>query len=453
MSLWGMFKSWWKGMPTVLAGPQWSGTSFVDSYKRTREPDPNQLLAELKGMVWACASLNAAVCAANPPSLYVTTRHNQPRPKCATRPISKKTLRRLEKAPHLVVHLKSAAAVEEVTDHPLLDLFKQPNQFMGAMDLWELTTLYQESLGHCYWYIDKDGLFGVPQAIWFLPAQNMKPKREDDSPNMVDYFEYRNGRNAQRFSPDEIVHFRYPNPRSPYLEGLSPLRAAFEQAQVLSTHSAFRQAKFENHAVPDAIISPDEVMGEEERDRLESQWNSKFRRGGAGRVLFADSALRVQLLNYSMGDMAALAEMGATKEMITNAFHVPISYWTSNTNLANLLASRMLHAETAINPRIQRRDQTINAQLIPLFDPTGRLFVDSGDASPTDPSIIVSQNEQALKYGIRSINEIRSDDGLPPVPWGETPWVPGMWAPMSQPRIPAARGVGEPEKGEYQDGE
>lgn len=217
---------------------------------------------------------------------------------------------------------------------------------------------------------------------------------------------------------------------------------------MLATLSAFRQAKFENHAVPDAIISPDEVMGEEERDRLETQWNQKFRRGGAGRVLFADSSLRVQLLNYSMGDMAALAEMGATKEMITNAFHVPISYWTSNTNLANLLASRMLHAESAINPRLKRRDQTINAQLLPLFDPTGRLFVDSGDASPTDPSIIVAEQEQALKYGIRSINEIRSDQGLPPVSWGHTPWVPGMWAPMSQPRAPLARGVAEYEQEE-----
>src|SRR6184192_3192394 len=83
---------------------------------------------------------------------------------------------------------------------------------------------------------------------------------------------------------------------------------------------AFLNAKFENHAVPDALISPDEVLGEEERDRLEAQWNQRFRRGGSGRVVVGENALRVQLLAHSMGDLAALADMKATKEDICNSF-------------------------------------------------------------------------------------------------------------------------------------
>ena len=37
--------------------------------------------------------------------------------------------------------------------------------------------------------------------------------------------------------------------------------------------SAIKQAEALPH---DAIVSPDEVIGEEERDRLESQWNQKI---------------------------------------------------------------------------------------------------------------------------------------------------------------------------------
>jgi hypothetical protein len=49
-------------------------------------------------------------------------------------------------------------------------------------------------------------------------------------------------------------------------------------------HAAFKKAKFENHGVPDALVTPDDATGEEERDRLETQWNQRFRRGGSGRV-------------------------------------------------------------------------------------------------------------------------------------------------------------------------
>ena len=317
-----------KSMPAVLAGSQWSGTSFIDAYRRNRNPTPNEILAELKNTAWTCASINAAVCASFPPKLYVTTRPDQPRPKCLTKSLPAAAERRLRSAPHLSARTKSAEHIEEVTDHPLLDLLVQVNPVMNAFDLWELTTLYQEVHGAAYWLLDL-GPLGAPQRIWILPSQNVTPRREPDSPNLVDFYLYRTGTNEQRFQPDRVIHFRYPDPRDPYTGGLSPLRACYEQAALTSEFAAFKRAKFENHAIPDAIVSPDEVIGEEERDRLEAQWNSRFRKGGSGKVVVAESALRVQLLAHSMGDLAALADMKATKEDVCNAFHVPISFLSS----------------------------------------------------------------------------------------------------------------------------
>ena len=67
-----------KAIPPALTGGQWSGTQFVDAYRRNRAPTPNELMAELKNTAWACASINAAVCASNPPQLYVATQEGQP---------------------------------------------------------------------------------------------------------------------------------------------------------------------------------------------------------------------------------------------------------------------------------------------------------------------------------------------------------------------------------------
>src|SRR5207248_10799451 len=119
---------------------------------------------------------------------------------------------------------------------------------------------------------------------------------------------------VDEYKPEDVIHFRYPNPKDPYTTGLSPLRAAWEQVALTSEYLAFKKATWENSAIPGVVVSPDEVVGEEERDRLEQQWNNKFRRGGAGRALISESGMKISILQHSVGDLAALAEYGATKE-------------------------------------------------------------------------------------------------------------------------------------------
>jgi HK97 family phage portal protein len=425
-----------KNAPASLTGNQWTGTSFLDSFQRNRQPNSNDLLAELKGTAWTCATLNASVCATYPPRLYVATHPGQPQPRCLARAIPAVIENRLRTSPSLPPRITKAAQLEEVLDHPLLTLLQKVNPVHNAFDLWELTTLYLEVHGSAYWYLNLDPLLGVPIEIWPLPAQNITPRRGPDSRNLIDYYEYRTGANAQRFRPEEIIHFRYPDPRNPYTGGLSPLRACFESVSMASDYAAFRQAKFQNHAIPDALIAPEDAIGEEERDRLETQWNSTFRRGGAGKVVVAQNDMKVQLLNHSMGDLAALADLKATKEDICNAFHVPIAFLSSQTNLANLQASERLHMDKAIDPRLRRRDEKLNEQLIPLYDPTGRLFLASEDPVPVDQDAGIAQQQLDLKFGVVTINELRGERGLPPVPWGDTPWLPLNWAPSNYERRP-----------------
>jgi HK97 family phage portal protein len=412
-----------KNVPGALTGAQWTGTGYVDSWKRNREPSPNELMAELKGAAWTCASINAAVCASFPPKLYVGTFSDQPVPKCPTQPISPSVEKRLRGTGGSPARHK-AMKLEEVVDHPVLDLLAQVNQIHNSFDLWELTTLYLEVHGRAFWYLDIDPALGVPRAIWPLPAQNVTPRRAPGSGNMIDFYEYSTGRLTQRFDPGEVIFFRYPDPRDPYLGGLSPLRACFEQVALASEYAATKSAIYENRGLPSALVSPEEVVGEEERDRLETQWNQKFRRGGAGKVVVAESNMKVQLLQQSMGDLAALADLKATKEDIYNAFHVPISFGSSETNLANLQAAEHQHMAKAVSPRLRRRDEKLNEQLIPLYDPTRRLFFASEDPVPVNADEAAKDREIDLKYGVLTINEIRNQRGLAPVPWGDQPSVP-----------------------------
>ena len=404
---------------TRLAGwlaPQPSSplAGFAMPPSRSRPVGSGDLLSELRNTAWTCASLNAAVCASFAPRLYVRTAHGQPPPRCATRALDAGQLQRLRHSATASIRLRGSFHVEEVCEHPLLDLLAQVNPVHNGFDLWELTTLSQEVHGCAYWLLEF-GPLGTPIAIWPLPAHCVTPVRASSSDRLVDSYLYRDGATSTYLSPEQVLAFRYPDLRDPYTAGVSPLRACFEQVRLMAELAAFKQSKFTHHALPDAIISPDEVISEDERTRLEMQWNDRLRRS-AGRVIVAESALRVQLLEHSLGDLAALADLRATKEDVCNAFGVPLAFLTSQTNLANLQAAEQQHLSQTIRPRLRRRDEKLNEQLVPLFDPTGRLFLASDDPVPADRAFLLRRTETYLRLGVLTVNEVRSQEGLPPLP-------------------------------------
>jgi HK97 family phage portal protein len=397
--------------------PAAAGPATIDFFRQVRTPTADDLLRELKNTSWTCASINAAVCAAFPPRLYVQTAAGQPAPRCLTRSLEPAVQQQLRS--HAALRHPGAAA-QEVVEHPLLNLLRQVNPQHNAFDLWELTQLYLEVHGSAYWLLDIDPLLDVPERIWILPAQLVTPRRDPASPRIVDHYEYR-GQEKQKFPPRRVIHFRVPDPRDPYSAGLSPLRACFEQAAMTSEYAAMKRSIYDNAALPSVIIHPEQGMGADERDRFEKLWEQKFQKGGQGKALIAQTRMAVTVLSRSMGDLAALADLKATKEDIANAFHVPLPLLSGDTNLANMQAADHLHKTLAILPRLRRRDEKLNEQLVPLFDPTGRLFLQSDDPVPGNRELALRECQVYLRNGVLTINEVRSRQGLPPVPWGDGP--------------------------------
>lgn len=411
MSLMKRLTRWW----TRKSTPE-DAWEFADVPRRPRSPSSNDLLQELKNTAWACASINAAVCASLPPRLFVAVAPGLPRPRCLTRSLDADTSARLVNVRGRMPGL-STTQVEEVVDHPLLTLLRQVNEAHNAFDLWELTQLSLEVHGAAYWLLDLDPLLGQPRAIWILPTHLVTPIAGQS--RLVDAYEYR-GRQAQRFAPERVVAFRCPDPRDPYTSGVSPLKASFDQAALASEFASLKRSVYENGAAPSVLITADDGLAPEERERLERQWRQRLQRCPGG-ALVAESSLKVSMLSHSLGDLAALADARACKEDIANAFHVPLPFLSGDTNLANMQAADHLHKTLAIVPRLRRRDEKLNEHLIPLYDPTGRLFLATPDPTPANQAFVLAQEQADLKLGVRTINEIRAARGLPPVAWGDAP--------------------------------
>ena len=131
-------------------------------------------LAELTHTAYACAAINAAVCASYPPRLFARGRAAR---KLRARALGAEERRRLAMAP--------GGEVREVMEHPLLDLLEEVNAEQDPQELWELTTLHQETVGSAYWSLEFGG-DGLPRAIWTLPAHRVRAVRRDDGAHVPD---------------------------------------------------------------------------------------------------------------------------------------------------------------------------------------------------------------------------------------------------------------------------
>lgn len=105
-------------------------------------------------------------------------------------------------------------------------------------------------------------------------------------------------------------------------------------------------------------------------------------------------------------------------------------YGTKETNLTNLEAADTQYARS-IRPRLRRRDATMNEYLVPLFDTTGRLYLQTDDPAGESRDYVLRRDRRDIETGIRTINEVRADRGLDPASWCHEPWLPLQHAPPS----------------------
>lgn len=148
---------------TKSAGDFWvsMGYPFLTNMGGRPIPTDAQLMLEYltNDLVYTCANWNAASTARVRFRLYA---QRGPGQKAVTthpiRPIDMSELRRLKGNPNLAARLGRADGVEEITDHPLIDLLERDNDGLCGYQLRYMTGVYMEVFGGAYWFLEP-GMF------------------------------------------------------------------------------------------------------------------------------------------------------------------------------------------------------------------------------------------------------------------------------------------------------
>jgi HK97 family phage portal protein len=399
--------------------------------------DQTSLVNAYKSWTYVFANKNAQAVASVPLKLYTAKKKGaQKKMLFETRPISKEVRDFMfNKHPHIIglKAVQMAEDVEEVLEHPFLDLMNNVNPISNRFDLWEGTQLFEELTGHAYWYILKDGM-GVPQEIWLLPSDKVRiVPGTPDSGKIIEGYIMTMGVNKVAFLEEEVVMFKFPSLTSQFY-GYSPLTAGADSYNTNLAMQKYNLNTFKNMGRVSSVLvlPPDAGADQDTIDQLRTEWHNIY--GGidnvektailSGGVEFKNVSLNPKDLNYLVGKKATMLELA-------NIFGVPMSKITSeDVNRANADAGERQYQSDTIKPRCMRKEQKINEKLMPMYDQG--LFVMFDNPVEKDIEVEMKMQDLDIKTYVRTINDIRKERGFDPVPYGDLPLVPNTIGPLGE---------------------
>lgn len=393
--------------------------------------DYRSLVARYKSWVYACANRNAIECAQVPLRLYVERQAGKTRALFPTKSLTSEQRTFLKASPTAYRRFAKAVEVEEVSEHPFLNLMDEANEFMNSFDLRETLHLCQELTGNAYWLIVRDSSVGMPEAIWPLLPQYVKavPGKK----NFIDYWIYEPVPNEkQRIEVDDMIHFPMLGPKNA-IYGYGPLQACVVAADLGNAMNSYETQLLSNNAIPSFALMLPVDSGEpteELKRKMRAEWRKEY--GGinnAGKMAILHGGADLKEIAITPKEMAYLAGRKATQEEIAAVFGVPLSKLkTEDVNRANAEAGDYSYMKDTILPRLRRVEQKLNEKLLPLYDE--RLFCVFDNPVPEDKEFRLREQQAHIQVGYTSINEERQRDGLEEVDWGNVPILPMTMIPL-----------------------
>ncbi|MFC4426214.1 phage portal protein [Deinococcus navajonensis] len=326
----------------------------------------------------------------------------------------------------LIVQKRSGDEWQADPGHPLQALLDRPNPFMSRQDMLERWALHLELGGNALWH--KVIVGGKPVELWPLKPDEIKviPSRA----NFIAGYEWGQGSDKKRLAPEEVLHWQFVDPSTPYW-GLSPLKAA---AQAVDTDLAavrWNRAVLANDGKP-----PLAVFLSDQLDAGQQELAARFIQGqidgnSVRKALVLGGASKVQTLSLSAAEMDWLDGRRMSREEIGAVFGVPPTLMVAGQEVtfANLDAAKRILWEDTVVPLLDDLCQGLSMGLLPHWqaEQTHRIVADLSGITALQENM--KERAEAAKvlveagFPINAVNQ-RLALGFAPIEGGDIPRQP-----------------------------
>ena len=263
---------------------------------------------------------------------------------------------------------KSAASVPwgvvnadgEFIDHYLSDLLGHPNDSISRQDVFELLISWLELAGNAYLKTVKSG--NQTTELWPVSPDRLKPVLSKNISEWISGYALDSSTKVS-FPTDEIIHFKYFNPASPYL-GIGPLQAVCKTVDVDVDQINWNKSAMQNRGVLDGIFSfKKEFRNQDQADSIAEKINERYSgSGNARRIGVVGSEANYIRTALTPVQMDFLESRKFNRDEIFIVFGVPPQYAGTQeaSTYNNYSASELIFWFQKIIPLLDDLKDTLN---------------------------------------------------------------------------------------------
>ena len=306
---------------------------------------------------------------------------------------------------------------KEIDSHPLLDLIHYVNSFQTGQEFIELTQMYIDLVGECFWHLSNNKL-GVAGEIWILPPHHVEvvPSKE----KFISGYIYSIGNERIPLEPVEIIPFKTPNPANPF-RGIGAVQACSIDLDSEDFAARWNRNFFYNEARPDGILKIPGTVNDADYEKVKEQWNAQHLglMKSHKTAIIRGSDIDYKQISISAKDMDLLNLRHLTRDNILGVFGMPSSMMGIGEigSRARVEADEYVFSRWLIKPRLTRIKGKMNEQLCPLFDKD--IELDFDNPVPENRELLISEAERGVKAGYLTINEARQMLGFDTLKTGD----------------------------------
>ena len=317
-------------------------------------------------------------------------------------------------------------------DNPLARLLRySPNQYMTAQEFREAMTMQLCFYGNAYALIERNKVGDVISLLPLLSA-NMDVRMEGKK--IV--YRYQRDREFARFTQQEIFHLKGFGFSG--VVGLSPIAHACKSAGVAVAMEDQQREFYANGAKsPKLLTTGDKVLTKEQRAQLEE--NFKEIAGGPvkKRLWILEANFQAHDIGVSPQDAETMASRKFQVSELARFFGVPphlVGDVEKSTSWGTGIEQQNLgFLQYTLQPYISRWENCITRWLVKPAD-VGRIHAEHNlDGLLRGDSTSRAAFMKAMgDAGLRTINEMRRLDNMPPVPGGDAAMRQSQYAPITE---------------------
>lgn len=376
-----------------------NGTSYQQNL------NPLNLIKFNSGWVSTCNDKNARTLASIPLKLYYKNVTSNELKLTSHKRLDNKQSSKICKA----IGMTKEIEIDEITEHPILQLFEKINPVLNYYDFTEIVQSYEGLIGNAYVQIIKNKE-GMPTELIPLLSEYVRPVAETINSGKILYYLYKPANVEYKFSTDEIIHFAQYTAGN-LLIGKGDLEKCFSAQERMCYYDNFEKFLGVNNSRPDFAVNYKNRLAENDLRDIYRQWNKRF--GGvqnSGKVVVTSGDMEIK--NLSMSPKELQYEVGRkwSQKEICSAFGVPIALVdTENVNYANAASATNFYLRYTIYPKMAKYCSKFNESFVKTYDPN--LFVWFPEEYLEDPVQKTASIISMYNAGIISNEEARSGLG------------------------------------------